>query len=447
MRSDLHYSNAYKNYVLWVLTFLFALNSFDSTFMILAVQPIKEELHLSDSQVGFMTGIAFGLFYATLGVPIARIADRGNRSTLTAIAIGLWGLTVMCTVFVSNFVQMVLARVAAGIGESGCMPSTYSLLGDYFTGTRERTRAMSTYMLASPLAPLLSFIVGGWLMQNYGWRKAFFMLGVPGLLFAIVIKLTVREPRAAVRDPGAHRDESPPFRNVLAAMWRLASLRHQTIAFVILCTMGLGMSPWFAAFLSRSHGMHSEEVGVWLGMIFGIGGTGGVVSGGYVANRWFPKNERAQLRLSALMVSLLVPCNAVFLLVPQKVIAFGALFAAMFLCNFIYGPCFSLIQRLAGDYARATTIALLMLLANLIGLGVGPQIVGILSDTFQARFGADSLRYAMLLMSSIALWAAGHFWAAAASVTGDLARVDPTYTGRPLGAEVGAIEGLAAGSD
>jgi MFS family permease len=420
------FSGAYKGYVLWVLTLVFALNSFDSTFMILAVQPIKEELHLSDSQVGLMTGIAFGLFYATLGVPIARLADRGNRSTLTAVAIGVWGLTVMCTVFVTSFVQMVLARIAAGIGESGCMPSTYSLLGDYFTEIRERTRAMSIYMLASPLAPLLSFVIGGWLMQKYGWRQAFLLLGIPGLLFAIVVKLTVKEPRSYLPAAADPSPAAPSLRTVLAAMWRLSSLRRQTIAFVILCTMGLGMAPWFAAFLARSHGMRPAEVGLWLGLIFGVGGTAGVLAGGYVVNRWFADNERGQLRLSAMMIASLIPFNALFLLLPQKSLCLLALLPAMFVGNFIYGPCFSLIQRLADDYARATTIALLMLLANLIGLGVGPQMVGILSDLFQPRFGPDALRYAMLAMSTIALWAAYLFWSAGSTVRADLVSGVPT---------------------
>lgn len=425
MRSERLFSDGYRHYVLWLLTLVFALNSFDSTFMILAVQPIKDELHLSDSQVGFMTGIAFGLFYATLGVPIARLADRGNRATLTAAAIGVWGLTVMCAVFVTNFIQMVLARIAAGVGESGCMPSTYSLLGDYFTGTRERTRAMSIYMLASPLAPLLSFVIGGWLMQKYGWRAAFVLLGIPGVLFAILVKLTVREPRRYHESQGELRQPSPSLREVLAAMWGLSSLRHQTVAFVILCTMGLGMAPWFAAFLSRSHGMRPAEVGLWLGLIFGVGGTAGVLAGGYVVTRWFVRNERGQLRLSALMIALLVPLNAMFLLLPQKSLSLLALAPAMFVCNFIYGPCFSLIQRLAGDYARATTIALLMLLANLIGLGIGPQLVGILSDFLQPKFGADSLRYALLLMSTIALWSAFHFWNAGTTVRADLSSAAP----------------------
>src|ERR1700677_3032404 len=150
------FSEAYKRDVLGALTFVYALNYLDRGLILLLLQPIKDDLHLSDTQLGLLTGLAFGLFYATLGLPMARWADRGNRPTITAIAIAMWGATVMSCVLVTNFVQLVLARIAAAVGEAGCMPTTYSLLGDYFPAPAERTRAMSIYWLASPLAALAS---------------------------------------------------------------------------------------------------------------------------------------------------------------------------------------------------------------------------------------------------------------------------------------------------
>jgi MFS family permease len=167
------FSDAYKRYVLGTLTLVYTLNYLDRGLIILLLQPIKEDLHISDTQLGFVTGIAFALFYATLGLPIARCADRGNRVTITSIAIGLWGGTVMLCLFVTNFVHLVFARIAAAIGESGCMPPTYSLVGDYFPAPAERTRAMATYWLASPVALLISLVAGGWLNERYGWRVTF----------------------------------------------------------------------------------------------------------------------------------------------------------------------------------------------------------------------------------------------------------------------------------
>ena len=176
--SEPMFTERYKRYVLSTLTLVYTLNYVDRGLIVLLLQPIKDDLHLSDTQLGFLTGIAFALFYATLGLPIARWADRGNRVTITSIAIGLWGLTVMSCVFVTNFAQLVLARIAAAVGESGCMPPTYSLVGDYYPAPAGRARAMSIYWLGNPFAALTSFIVGGWLNELYGWRITFFLLGI-----------------------------------------------------------------------------------------------------------------------------------------------------------------------------------------------------------------------------------------------------------------------------
>jgi MFS family permease len=414
---------AYKRYLLGMLTLVCTMNYVDRGLMVLLLQSIKEDLHLSDTQLGFLTGIAFGLFYATLGLPIARWADRGNRSTITSLAIGLWGLTVMVSVFVTNFYQLVAARIAAAVGESGAMPPTYSLVGDYFSKAAERARAMSVYWLASPFASIISFIAGGWLNERYGWRATFLIMGIPALLIAVIVKLTVVEPRT--RTPVALSTERrlPHMMEVLGMLWNQRSCRHLSIAIVLVFTMGQGLNPWYAAFMIRSHGMNTAELGVWLGAVFGLSGIIGILFGGYVAGRWFADDESRQLRLNALMTASLVPCFVMFLLLPHKYYALGALSPMIILFNFFLGPTFALMQRLVMDEMRATTMAVVMLLANLIGMGVGPQVVGILSDALLPMFGSDSLRYAMLTTSLLALWAAYHFWYAARMVQDDLSAV------------------------
>jgi MFS family permease len=407
--------------VLFTLTLVYTLNCLDQGLIILLLQPIKEDLHLSDSQLGFLTGIAFGLFYATVGVPIARWADRGNRATIASIAISLWGLTVMLCMFVTSYVQLVVARVAAGIGESGGLPPTYSLVGDYFPEAAERARAMAIYMLASPVSLLVSFIVGGWINERFGWRIAFLVMGIPGLLVGALVKLTVRDPRSGAGGGGASVARAQPrLREVMGTLWRHRSTRHLIVAFILLYTMGLGLSPWYAAFMIRNHGMGTAELGIWLGGIFGISGVAGTLLGGYVTARWFGGDERAQMRLSAVIVGSLVPCFVLFLLLPRKVEALVALTPTVILGTFISGPAFALIQRLVSDEIRATTLALVMLFANLIGMGVGPQVVGLLSDWLIPRVGDDSLRYAMLAMSSVSLWSAYHFWQVGKTVREDL---------------------------
>jgi MFS family permease len=406
-----------RHYVLVILTLVYTLNFLDRGLIILLLEPIKEDLQLSDTQLGFLTGIAFGLFYATLGIPFARFADRGNRVTLTSIAIGLWGVTVMSCLYVSNFVQLVFARVAAAVGESGCMPPTYSLVGDYFPGAGERTRAMAVYMLAGPLAALISFVVGGWLNEQYGWRMTFFLIGIPGLLLAVLVKLTVRDPRVGVRAAGT---SIPRLVDVLRLLWSQRSSRHLIVAIVLLFTMGYGLGPWYAAFMMRSHGMETAELGWWLGSIFGVSGVAGILLGGYVNGRWFAADERGQMRLSAFVIASMVPCFVLFLLLPQKHQALLALTPLVMVSNFFFGPTFALLQRLVTADMRATTIAVVMLLANLIGMGIGPQIVGIISDALVPTLGSDSLRYAMLIMSTVALWGAWHFWQAGATIAREL---------------------------
>jgi MFS family permease len=414
------FGRGYRRYVLATLTLVYTLNCLDQGLIILLLQPIKEDLHLSDTELGFLTGIAFGLFYATVGVPIARWADRADRASIASMAIGLWGVTVMLCLFVTSFIQLAFARVAAGIGESGGMPPTYSLVGDYFPRAAERARAMAIYMLASPVSLLVSFIVGGWVNERYGWRMTFFVMGVPGLLVGALVKLTVRDPRSNPSNAPDLRRAVPSLRDIVGILWHRASSRHLTIAFILLYTMGLGLSPWYAAFMIRNHGMGTAELGVWLGVIFGLSGVAGTLLGGYVTARWFGGDERAQMRLSAIVVSLLVPCFVLFLLLPSKGQALAALTPTIILGNFISGPAFALIQRLVSDDIRATTLAIVMLFANLIGMGVGPQAVGILSDWLLPRVGEDSLRYAMLAMSSVALWSAYHFWQVGRTVREDL---------------------------
>lgn len=420
---DTAFSQTYKRYVLATLTLVYTLNYLDQGLISLLLQPIKEDLHLSDTQLGFLTGIAFAMFYATLGLPIARWADRGNRVTITSMAIALWGVTVMLCLFVSNFIQLVFARVAAAVGESGCMPPTYSLVGDYFAAPAERARAMAIYMLANPLSGVISFIAGGWLNERYGWRSTFFLMGIPALLVAVLVRLTIVEPRIPAPRDQVRAPPSPSVAAVPAILWRQRSSRHLGIAVILLFTMGYGLGPWFAAFMMRSHGMGTAELGVWLGLISAIAGIPGALLGGYVAARWFANNARSQMRLSALMTAVLVPCFVLFLLLPQKRQALIALVPLAVVGNVFVGPAFALMQRLVVDEMRATTLAVVMLLANLIGMGIGPQVIGVLSDLLMPVLGSDSLRYAMLLMSFAYFWAAYHLWQVGHSVTEDLATV------------------------
>lgn len=416
------FSAAYKRYGLALMTAVYAVNLIDRGLVHLLLQPIKEDLQLTDTQLGMLTGIAFALFYAVAGVPIARWADRGNRANIAALAIGLWGLTVMACVFVTSFVQMLLARVAAAIGEAGCKPPTYSMVGDYFPGAVERTRAMSVYWLGNPIAALISFGAGGILNELVGWRLTFLIMGIPGLLLALLVKLTLAETRT--RDAMQRSNASlPPFGAVLRTLWRQQSSRRLSMALILFFTGGMGLSSWYAAFIIRIHGMATGELGLLLGVIFGLAGFAGVLLGGYLANGFFAGNERGQMRMCAVGVMLTVPCVAAFVFLPQKYLSLIALVPLIAMANVFIGPTYAVMQRLVPDGMRATVLAVVLLLVNLIGMGMGPQIVGILSDMLTPAMGTDALRYAMLAVSSTALWSAYYFWQVGKTVQADLALV------------------------
>lgn len=268
-------SRAYSRYVLALSTAVNTLSCLDQGLIALCLQPIKNDLHLSDTQLGFLTGIAFALFYATLGVPIARWADQGNRTVIASVAIAMWGATVMLCLFVRTFAQLVFVRILTAVGESGCQPATYSLVGDYFPESAERTRAMAIYWLGGPLAAFLSFGAGGWLNERYGWRAAFFLMGIPGVLLAVVVRATLREPRIHALAARATKRPPPRLYWLLSMLWRQRSTRHLIIGLVLLYAMGLGMSPWYATIMMRDHGVGTAEIGIWFGLIFGIGAQSG----------------------------------------------------------------------------------------------------------------------------------------------------------------------------
>jgi predicted MFS family arabinose efflux permease len=409
-----------RYYALAVITSVYTLNLVDRQLVVLLLQPIKVDLHLTDTQLGFLTGIAFGVFYATLGIPIARWADRGNRATITSLAIGLWGLTVMACTLVTSYAQLIVARMGAAIGESGAKPPTYSLVGDYFPEPAARTRAMTLYLMSSPLSALVSLPLGGLLNELYGWRTTFFLMGIPGLCLAVLVKLTVADPRTQASAQPLRR--GPGMGEVLSSLWRQPSGRHLTMALTVLYTMGLGLTPWYGAFLTRSHGMQTRELGSWLGIILSVGGMAGIFVGGFLSNRLFLGNERGQMRMTALAMVLLLPCFAAFLLLPSKHESLAALGILMVVFSVYLAPTYVLLQRLVAAEVRATVMAVVMLLANLIGMGVGPQIVGSLSDHLLPVFGEDSLRYAMLITSTGVLWCAYHFWHVSCTVQDDLSR-------------------------
>ncbi len=424
---------AYKRYVLAVLLAAYAFNFLDRQVLSVALETIKTELALSDTQLGLLTGLVFAIFYSVAGIPIARWADRGHRPTIISMALGLLSVTVALCGAAGNFVQLLLARVGVGVGEAGIVPPAHSLIASYFDRS-ERLRAMSIFLLGGPLSVGIGYLAGGWLIEFFGWRAAFLVVATPGLILTVLMRLTVREPRRAANVGPIDRAEQhlaeqqghgaviakPSAREVLGVLWGQRTFRHLLFAFTVLYLFGWGLVQWLPAFFIRIHGMATGEVGTWMAINWGIGGALGTFAGGYLTNRSTANAERRQLRIMALVISLWVPINGVALLLPDKHLALGLMFLGAVVNALGTTPTFALIQSLVPENMRATAVAIVFLLANLIGLGLGPLVVGALSDGFAGKYGMSSLRIALLACTPGYAWVAAHFYRAGDTVMAEL---------------------------
>lgn len=407
----------YKNYLLLILLFAGVVSIFDRFVFALALEPIKVDLHLSDTQLGLMTGIAFAAFYALAGIPIARWADRGNRITIAAVTMGLLGVMLAFCGVVTNFIQLLLARAGVAVGEAGCMPTAQSLLADYFDRA-ERPQAMAIYFMFYPISMIAGYLVGGWLVDGFGWRTTFLILGVPGVIAAILIKLTLKEPRL-IR-PKETTVEPPNLTDVSKILWGKMTFRHLITAFCVAYFFQMGTSQWLAAFFMRNHGMGAAELGAWLALSWGVFGAMGNYMGGYLATRYAARKEKLQLRGLAVVVVLGGVANAVTYLSPSQNIALVFVAAGAFFGSLANGPVFSIIQGLVNENMRSVTLAIIFMFANLIGFGFGPLAIGFVSDLLSSTFEQDSLRYALALSTPGVFWIAYHFWKAGDTVEEDI---------------------------
>jgi MFS family permease len=413
-------SNAYKHYLLAALLLILAFNYVDRLALGLVMQEIKEDLSLSDTQLGVLSGLAFALFYSVMGIPIARWADHGNRVTIISITTALWSVAVALCGLAGSFVQLLLIRIGVAVGEAGCVPPAHSLIATYFTRA-ERPQAVARYMLGAPLSLVAGYFLAGWLNEFYGWRATFAILGLPGLALAVLARLTIKEPRQNA--PVAIQESSharPSLRLVCAALWRNATFRHLLFCFAATSFFASGILQWQPAFFVRSFGLQTGELGTWFAALNGIGGLVGTYWGGQLAARWARNNEPLQLRAIAFGYAVFGGISACLYLSYDKYAAFALLGLAAIGGALASGPLFATIQTVVPDRMRAMSIAIIYLFANLIGMGLGPLAVGALSDLLRPTFGEESLRYALLALSPGYLWGAWHLWRASNTVSGDL---------------------------
>lgn len=418
------FSEKTRRYVLGVLFVTYTFNFIDRQILGILVEPIKQDLGVSDTQMGLLTGLAFALFYTVMGIPIARIADRANRRNLVALALTVWSGFTALQGLAQNYWQLLVFRIGVGVGEAGCSPPSHSILSDYYP-PKERATALGIYSLGIPVGILFGFLVGGWMEQFFGWRWAFVVVGLPGLVLALVVRFSIAEPpRGHSEQRSGEQAEQPSVMEVFRYLAARRSFIHMAIGGGIAAFVGYGLITFAAAFFTRTHGLSSGELGTWLGLIFGIPGGIGVALGGRLADKFGEKDERWYLWVVAAAFAIMVPFAIMVFVVDTAPLALMFLAIPVMLGNFYQATTFAQTQTLVGLRMRAVASALLLFTLNIIGLALGPSAVGIISDLLAPAYGTDSLRWALLICSLFNIWAAFHYWRAGIHFPGDLKRIE-----------------------
>lgn len=389
-------------WALVLLTLVYALNFADRQLLSAALGQVKAELGASDTQMGWLTGTAFALFYTVAGIPLARLADRGARWRLLALALVAWSAFTSLSGLARSYVQLACARIGVGVGEAACSPCAHSLLADLYAPARRAT-AIALYSTGIYIGTYLAYDVGGELCKAFGWRTAFVAFGAPGAVLALVVWLTTREParEAAAAAPATTLAD---LRELLAR----PAFFHLALGAGIKSIAGYALLGWVPTFLARVHGFDSEQSGRWLGPILGLGGALGTFGGGWLADRLGRRDARRRLGSSALATVAALPFLYAFLYLDDPKLALLAYAPAVVLGAMYLGPVFAFAQVEAKPEQRALASAVLLFLINLIGLGLGPWLTGFLNDTFAAAQGEHAIRTSLALVSLSYLWGALH---------------------------------------
>jgi len=421
---NVSFSNATRRYALLLIATVYVFNFIDRQILAILLPAIKLEFGVDDWVLGFLSGSAFALFYATLGVPIALLADRWNRRNLIAISLTIWSAMTALSGYAGNVVHLALARIGVGIGEAGYAPPAHSMIADYYP-PEKRSTAMGIFTLGISMGIMIAYLGGGWMVQNIGWRQAFFIVGVPGLLLALIFRFTVTEPPRGLSEGKTDAGEKYGVLVVVRFLLRRKSFVHMSLGAGLSSFTAYAVLSFFPSFLIRSHGMNLQEIGAYLGIIIGVSTGIGYVGGGYFADKVGATNRRRSLQ--AIAAALLVGWVFVFplYLLSNPYWVIGLFFLPSMFSNCYLPVTFAQTQGMVGIRMRSVASAILLFVINIIGLGLGPQIAGILSDYLATTQGVESLRYSLLIISAITgPWTAWHFYMASRHIDADLARVD-----------------------
>ncbi len=415
-------SRRYRNYVLLLLMVVYVFNFIDRQILVILQESIKVELGLSDKQLGLLSGFTFAVFYVVCGIPIARWADRYNRVNIVSVSLVVWSGMTALSGLTTNFMQLLAARIGVGVGEAGASPPSHSIISDYFPH-EERGRALSIYSIGIYIGILVGFLAGGWINQFFGWRMAFFVVGLPGILLAVVVKLTLREPLRGLSDAGDH--SAVPDGNLIGdikRLWSIPSFRLASIGSGFNAFLGYGALNFMPSFAIRLYEVPVGIVGTWLALIAGLAGAAGVYTGGYLSDVLGKRDVRWCLKVPAIGTLLCGLFLVPMLLVGNQYVMWSIYVVVVFCQSMFLGPTIATAHALVGPRYRALASSVVFFVLNIIGLGLGPLTVGTVSDLLEPVVGVESIRWAIMTTGIAAALGGLLYFRAAAHVRQDLER-------------------------
>ena len=407
-------------YMLFVLSLVNMFNALDKVILSMLVEPIKHEFHLSDTQMGLIAGLALAIFNAGAMVPVGMLADRVNRRNLISVCLCIWSAATALGGLATHWVQLLLSRIVVGAGEAGGGPPSLSMIADRFP-PEKRTTAASLFYVTASIGGTLAVGVGGWIATHYGWRTTLIAAGVPGLALAALLFLTVREPQRGQFDQ-QRTETRASFGEVLRYMLARRSLFHLGVAICLVSFVISAIGTWAPAFFVRTHGLKLDQIGFFLSAAHVVGFFG-AIGGGMLADRLALRDKRWWCWLVAIGLGCTALSILAFTMATSQTATLLAFALYTLAISFWYGPSYGTVQSLVRPHMRSTATAMLYMGGNIIGYGLGTQSVGLLSDAFKTSLGGDALRFALMPLIGVAVWAMCHFLIAARSLRHDFAAV------------------------
>lgn len=421
------------HYTLALLSLLAIIGYIDRQVLTVLMEPIKDDLGLNDTMLGALSGTAFAIFYCTAAFPIARWGDHGDRKTIISLCVLVWSVaTAACGVAV-NFVHLALARIGVAIGEAGANPVSQSLLSDLYPAHR-RASVFAVLNAANATGIGLGLAIGGWLATIYPWRTVFLIVSVPGLALAALTWFTAREPRREPGHPPLRASDAPGIWQSIVTVVRIPGLPWMLGTAAATSVTGFGLLTWAPSFLIRVHGLNVQQAGLWMGMATIGGLVAGSVLAGFLSDWAGKRDQRWYAWISAAGLLLAFPSTVAFVLWPTSFGALGFFFLLKFTMTLYMPAMYALALTLAPATSRAMTSAMLGMAINLAGVGIGPLIIGGISDTLQPVYGEHSIRYSLLVVS-VGLLFGTVFALLAGRSLGRRQRADAIGLGQPVPAE------------